>query len=223
MSRRWLPYLALSVVDTVAAGRGARRIRRFTKPALMPALAVAALPGNRANARVRQGAGLALAGSAVGDVALLRHTDGAFVAGVGGFLAGHAGWLGAAAGTRGGEGFVRRHPWLVVPFGAVVAGANVLFLPKAPAPLRVPVLVYSAVLGAMALAGVDAAGRLPRARAAATSAGALLFVVSDTVLAARRFRGLGGAAHRDLADGVVMGTYTAAQGLLAYGLLADER
>ncbi|WP_158884356.1 lysoplasmalogenase [Amycolatopsis anabasis] len=220
---RWLAYAALSTVDTVAAARRARRVRRVTKPALMPALAAAALPGSRSARPVRHGAALALAGSAAGDVALLGDGDRAFVAGVGGFLAGHAGWLAAAAGTPGDRGYLRRRPWLAAPFAAGVVAVNAAIQPAAPKELRAPIAVYSTVIGVMGALAVDAAGRLPARRSAATIAGALLFLTSDTLLAAGRFRGLGGSARRfDLVDGAVMATYTAAQGLLAYGLLGGR-
>ena len=78
--------------------------------------------------------------------------------------------------------------------------------------LLVPVAVYGAVLGTMAaLAG---------GRGGVIAVGGALFVVSDSVLALGRFLpGYEFALH----DLVVMSTYVAAQGLIAWGALADLR
>ena len=78
--------------------------------------------------------------------------------------------------------------------------------------LLVPVAVYGAVLAAMAaLAG---------GRGGLIALGGALFVVSDSVLALGRFLpGYEFALH----DLVVMSTYLAAQGLIAWGVVAGLR
>ncbi len=78
--------------------------------------------------------------------------------------------------------------------------------------LLVPVAVYGAVLGTMAaLAG---------GRGGVIAVGGALFVVSDSVLALGRFLpGYEFALH----DLVVMSTYLAAQGLIAWGVLVGLR
>ena len=216
--QRWLPYAALAVIDTVAAQCGARRLRRFTKPPLMPLLAATVLPGAGASPAVRAAAGVALAGSTAGDVALLGRGERAFLAGVGGFLVAHAGWLAACAAVPGSGGTLRRRPAMARPFVATYGAAAALLAPRAGR-LRGPVLGYAAVLTAMGATALDTAGRLPAPRARAVTAGALLFLFSDAVLAANRFGG------RPLpgADAAVMATYTAGQALLAAGLLGPPQ
>lgn len=101
-------YVALSAADTVLAGLGARRLRRLTKPLLMPTLARGLLaatspsdgpsdpgttggPDRRARAVRATLAAQALSGG--GDVALLGRGDVAFLTGLSSFLAGHGAYV----------------------------------------------------------------------------------------------------------------------------------
>lgn len=199
MRRLLLPlYACLSLADAVLAERGSRRLRRFTKPLLMPLLVaeVVAREGQGADKRVVAGLGLSWAG----DVALMKPGDAAFGAGLASFLAAHACYLGAFRSRRaepvGGRALkvVYLVTWLVL---------NALLLPRA-GKLRIPVFVYGTALAAMAAAAADTGSP-------ALAAGGAAFLVSDSVLALNRFD----AADIPAAGAVVMLTYTAAQALIA--------
>lgn len=193
---RWgsVGYGVLAGVDTALAATGRRRARRITKPLLMPVLAVDAdRPTRRA---------LALSGA--GDIALLGDGHRAFRVGLTSFLAAHGAWALALRGRDGG-GALRRRPALAVPHLLAWAGLNRV-LWRRTGPDRLPVLAYSTVLTAMALVALDTGDR----RAAT---GGALFMASDGLLALERFAGVPMPAH----EGLVMATYTAAQGLLAAG------
>ena len=199
-------YVVLAVADTLLAARSddaAARARKVTKPLLMPALMV-----GRSGATRR-----ALALSGGGDVALLGRTDAAFTAGLGAFLAGQLAWVKALRARRGPHaGLLARHPVVAVPYVAAAVGLNAYLWRKALARKAAadaakdlaPVAVYSAALTAMALAAADTGEPL-------TAAGGALFLASDGLIALERFGGVSLPAH----DAWVMGTYTAAQGLLA--------
>jgi uncharacterized membrane protein YhhN len=187
-------YAALAVVDAALAATDRLRARRLTKPLLMPVLAV----GRR---RPTQRA-LALSGA--GDVALLGHGDTAFTAGLGSFLGAHLAWIADLRGRPGG-GRVTARPALALPYVAAWTALNAVLWPRTGRD-RVPVLVYSAVLAAMAVTALDTDD--PRA-----ALGGVLFMGSDTLLALERFAGVHLPAH----EGLVMATYTAAQALLAAG------
>lgn len=190
--RRW-GYLGLAVADASLALAGATRARRLTKPALMPVLMVGRdRPTQRA---------LALGGA--GDVALLFPTTPAFAVGLSCFLAGHLSWVAALRGRPGQARVVSRHPLVVVPYVATWAGLNAYLWPRTGS-LRIPVLAYSTALGGMALVALDTGH--PRA-----SLGGALFMLSDSLLALKRFGGL----RIPLQEATVMATYTAAQYLLA--------
>jgi uncharacterized membrane protein YhhN len=195
-------YAVAAAVDTALAARqdgaGPDRARWLTKPLLMPLLAVGRDRPTQA----------ALGLSTVGDLALLRTSERAFLTGLGSFLAAQVAWVRALR-ERPGGGAVSARPALALPYVAVWAGMNAVLWPRAGKD-RVPVAVYSAVLTAMAVAARDTGD--PRA-----AAGGALFLASDGLIALDRFAGVSLPRH----EGWVMGTYTAAQALLAAGGTAD--
>lgn len=145
-------------------------------------------------------AGLAL--SLIGDVFLMLPKD-RFVAGLVSFLLAHLCYIAAFA-----SGGVDLHWWVALPL-AVYASLLLRALLPHTGTLRTPVIVYAAVLMAMAWLAVErAAAGAPGGALAA--AGALLFVASDSALALDRFRGRFRHAHA-----VVLATYYAAQTLIA--------
>jgi uncharacterized membrane protein YhhN len=185
-------FVTVAMTDIALAARGSHGLRRLSKPLLMPAL----LP-NRDWATAR-----ALLLGWVGDVALLGESSAAFTGGLGAFLVGHVAWIDALR-RRPGNRLVRRHPEAAIPYLVAWAGFNA-FLWSRTGGDRYPVVAYSAVLAAMALVALNT-GRAP------TAAGGALFLVSDGLLAVKRF----GGVEFPASEGVVMATYTAAQALLA--------
>ena len=185
-------FVVLAATDTVLAGMGRDRLRRLTKPLLMPVLMAGSDHASRR----------ALAFGAVGDAALLRTGDAAFTAGLVSFLAGHVAWI-AALRQRPGGGRLRSRPALALPYLAAFGLLNV-YLWQRTGKDRIPVLGYSTALLAMALAALDTGS--PRA-----AAGGALFMLSDSMLALEKFAGIQFPAH----EGLVMATYASAQALLA--------
>jgi len=198
-------YAAVAAADVVlAAGGGRRSARRLTKPALMPLLmahVATSEDGDGTKPLVLAGLGL----SCAGDVALLGEGEGPFAAGLGSFLAAHLCYLAAFAKRRKGSG--RRVRWPAFLYGLAWVGLNAVLLPKTGR-MRVPVLVYGSALAAMAVAALDTGD-------AKVAAGGAVFMVSDSILALDTF----GAAAIPAADGLVMLTYTAAQALIAAGMV----
>jgi uncharacterized membrane protein YhhN len=123
--------------------------------------------------------------SLMGDVSLLGESDRAFIIGVAQFLVAH---LCYAVAFMGVGGWNARLP---APAIAVIALSTVTLLLLWPTlgSMRIPVLIYTAVITVMvmgALATVN--GSLPANAAAAAAIGAFLFYLSDTSLAWNRFR-----------------------------------
>jgi uncharacterized membrane protein YhhN len=116
---------------------------------------------------------LALCLSAVGDALLLSPAERPFMAGVGAFLLAHLAYAGAfAPGSR----------ISAAAIGVVAAaGAGVVasLWPRL-GPMRIPVLVYTAVISAMLVLGVGSGNPL-------VPWGALLFYLSDLTVARDRF------------------------------------
>jgi uncharacterized membrane protein YhhN len=149
--------------------------------ALIFALAWRARPA--VSVRYRRGVLAGIAASLVGDVCLMLPGD-LFVPGLLCFLVAHGCFIAAFLG----DSRFARPAWPLVAclgYGA----ANLALLWRAiAAPLRVPVVVYVLVLASM---GAQALARGLRGDAAARLAarGALVFMLSDTLLAWDRFRG----------------------------------
>jgi uncharacterized membrane protein YhhN len=184
-------YPLLAAADAALAATGRDRLRRLTKPLLMPALM-------RGKPKPVQRA-LALGG--LGDVALLGEGQAAFTAGLGSFLAGHVAWMSVLRAES--DGFLRRRPLAAAPYLLGFAGLTAYLWPKTGKD-RIPVLVYSAALLGTALAAADTGRR-------DVAAGGALFLVSDALLALEKF----GDVHLPAHEGLVMATYTSGQGLLA--------
>lgn len=237
----WLrrTYAALAATDTWLAGSespDAHRMRKVTKPLLMPLLVGALLTDPDARrSPARESVAAALTAGWGGDIALLRSGTPAFAAGAGSFGVGHVLYL------RTFRRFGRRG-LLSTPTGKTIAGLWLLTAPALSAaawrterPLGPAVAGYSALLCSMAAA---AAAIDPEQDAHARRdllVGGLLFVVSDTLLGGFKFGPAllpaldEGASDESpapapraefppaRAESLVMATYAAAQYLLARG------
>lgn len=221
-------YVALAATDTALAASTdprAHRLRRYTKPALLPLLVAGNPAGDQ---RLLVTAQLA---STAGDVALLRSGDGALRAGMTAFAVAQGSYLTrfvltrrtrtapAATATR--TIATPGLPRLRAAFG-VLAGTNAVVAGVAarrrdPA-LQAPTTAYGLLLSAMALGAFSARGT--RAARILVSAGAASFVFSDSVLAVREHVWPEAPA---VLEGAVMASYTSAQLLLAEGISALPR
>lgn len=210
-----MPLDLMRLAGTVLAGttaalhiraeyRGPRWQVYLCKPlttTLLLALALIA-PGPDARYQSAVAAGLAL--SLCGDVFLMLPGD-RFVAGLASFLLAHVAYLvafttGVPLGTA---------PGLLIPFALAGAAVFGLVWPRLGG-LRGPVLLYVAVIAVMAGQAAARAWTLRTTPALLAAAGAALFVASDALLALNRFR-----TPLLSAQALVMGTYVAAQWLIA--------
>jgi uncharacterized membrane protein YhhN len=205
--------LALTDLALLASGHDA--LRWYTKPFLMPVLAVGVVVAARWRLdRARAALVLGLIASATGDTALLRSGDGAFVLGTLWFAMAQLCYIVAVANAGRGRGLVRRRPWLAIPYAGVWLAGTALLWQHLGA-LRVAVVPYSALLTAMAVCALDLFGRIVRRDALLVAAGAAMFVLSDSTLAFERFDA---ALAPPQAPLLVMLTYVIAQALIVSGL-----
>jgi uncharacterized membrane protein YhhN len=174
----------------------------------VPVIALATVTATLSPSAGGRYAGLITAGllcSAVGDVCLVWPER--FTAGLASFLVAHLCYVAAfASGGAGGMAW----PWLV-GVGVVAGGLLVVLWPHL-GQVRWAVLVYVAVIAAMAWTAARRAGlpTTPAPSGVLALAGALTFMASDGVLAIDRF-----VRRFHLAHAVVMVTYYAAQTLIA--------
>ncbi|MQY24028.1 lysoplasmalogenase [Nocardia macrotermitis] len=213
-------YLAAAAVTVAGALTGRERWQWIGKPALMPLLAADV---------VRSGAALesadrrlllgSLAAATVGDVLLIDPDDDRrLVAGASAFAVMQSGY--SALWWRRGA---RPQVAVAAPRIAAWLGAGALLRVRAPR-IALPLSAYGATLGTAAVLASDP-GLAPGAEVVAGMAlpsadprsrlglGALLFTLSDGLIVVRRLFARSTRARR-ISEGVILGTYAAAQYLL---------
>jgi alkenylglycerophosphocholine/alkenylglycerophosphoethanolamine hydrolase len=191
MRGEWLALaLVFALGDWYAVAAGNSRIRAFTKPAVMLALLAGfTLVGGWQAPTLWFGLGLIF--SLTGDV-LLMLPPGFFIGGLLSFLIGHVMYvLGFMHGFIF-QGWIVLFPLILL---AMIDCLIYLRLRRALLArekgrwLRFPVLIYLVVISLMFLSALLTLQRSdwPRPAAWLAAAGALLFLISDTVLANNRF------------------------------------
>lgn len=206
----WLLPLACALVDWYAVWRGDRRTEQWAKPATLVALIVTALVLGATDDAAGLWLLVALVFGLAGDVFLLEKSDTRFRLGLAAFLVGHLAFV---------VSFVKlgldAPSWA---WGAPVALGVCLIATRQVAPatylrgglaLAAPVGVYTVVIGAMLIFAFDTGVGL-------IATGAVVFAVSDTVLARDRF-----VRPRPWAPLVVMVTYHVGQALIVAGVLTS--
>lgn len=194
-TERRLPLMLFAVaaaVEIVAVAADWTALQWVAKPLLAPLLIWHLLSHGRPDV-----ISLGLVFATAGDVALLLDGQPAFLTGMLFFLGAQLSFI---------AGFVRRSRplwWAYAGYGLLWAVANAALWERLGA-LRVPVLLYSLALTAMAAAAAGVCRRV--------ALGGALFLISDLLI------GLGAADLRAPAHGVlVMTTYAAALVLIATG------
>ena len=199
---------AVSALLAIAADWEERRHPAFylLKPlttALILGAALSLAPASGAGYQLIVAAALAL--SLLGDICLMFEGDGWFTAGLGSFLLAHVGFIVAFL-----KGVTVALPpaWTLLPL-LYGLGLCAWLLPRAGS-LRIPVALYCLVLLGMTLAAALRLQALAGRPALLAVGGALLFVVSDSSLALRKFAG----AYRG-AQALILSTYWVSIGLIA--------
>ena len=160
----------------------------------------------------------ALVLSALGDLFLAEDGDRAFVSGLAAFLSAHLVYVALFGMAGGGGEAIAAEPVRLA--GAVIillfaAGMFHRLRPALPRHLVLPVGLYVAAIMAMGLTAVT----LP---SLAVIAGAVLFIVSDAVLAAGRFLIPAGSPRQALVAPAVWVFYYVAQVAITLGFLLDR-
>ncbi len=222
-------FLFAFILDAIALMTGeilfSKTLIICTKPLLMPLLGAWLWTATRNSGQtgLRLAWLVGLAFSALGDTLLMftgKSSGGQFfLMGLGAFLLAHGCYiLGLRSLMRRREGFVRKNPWVLLPFAIYLVGLLAWIWPGVPAAMRLPVAVYAIVITVMALTVVDVlCGYVAASIFTAMMAGALLFVLSDSLIAVSKF-GYPFSGSRI----AIMATYIVGQWLLARGVREIE-
>jgi uncharacterized membrane protein YhhN len=211
-----LLVVASAMTCITAHYRNQQRLFWITKPLTMVfVLLLASRPALNSNSIYQ---GLLLTGlvfSLAGDVFLMLPSD-RFVAGLTSFFVGHVFYVAAFAADAGPMDAFVREPLLLLAMLAASAGLYA-YLRSGLGDMKLPVVVYGVAIAAMAWQAMARWNETGQLGALLACSGALLFVVSDSVLAVNRFRRSFGAAQA-----VVLATYFSAQCLIALSIGSGE-
>ncbi|MCP2030811.1 putative membrane protein YhhN [Okibacterium sp. HSC-33S16] len=196
-------FIALSVIHLIALLAEWDTVSLWTKPFLMPVLAIAAILTARPRfGRVGLLLTVALIFSTIGDVALLGDGNGPFIAGLSAFLVAHLVYIAAFA-----RAAIRSRPqWWSLIFVAWFGVLMGVLVPHLDA-LLLPVIGYGVVIATMAIVATRCSPRV--------ISGAILFLMSDSILAVNKFVE---TIELPEAGFLIMVTYIAGQALIAWGL-----
>jgi len=215
-----MAYALVGLANVITELASSTTMVHVTKALLMPLLAIwlvaywrATMPDGtgrlpRALTWLLVGIGFAW----LGDLLLIGDGDLWFVGGILAFMVMQVCYI--IAFTRiPGPGLVRAWKISLVPYVVVWLVINWLVGPGAKA-MRLPVLVYSVVLVAMAVVALDLVIRVPRDKGWRVAVGAGIFVVSDGLIALTAF---GPLSESPALSAIIMATYIVAQGLIVTG------
>lgn len=217
MKKIWLPaFFAVAALNVLAEATGNKTLIFTTKPLLMPLLAVwlaVETRGHTASFLKR----MVLAGlisATVGDVLMMfGGQEFFFLLGLVAFLFTHLfyiGGFGSVADWK--KGHLRSNvTWILAFFAFSIAITGGLWA-SIPPGMKLPVGIYSAVITVMALAALNLRGRVRPTVFWLLFGGALLFMLSDTLLALNKFK-----QAREWAQPVIMATYIFGQFLITKG------
>lgn len=193
----------------------------------MPLLAIWLATSLTAQQRSKAGSAfrfwlLGLAFSTLGDVFLMFEGGQYFLMGLGAFLCTHLCYIIALNRWRNGTpGLIQREPEWALPFIGYIIGFLWFLWNGIPAEMKVPVTVYAIVINLMMMSAFQLKSQLRPSSFYNLFGGAILFTLSDSLIALNKF-----GAPFPYAHFAVMVTYIVGQALLANGvrqsIISDE-
>lgn len=109
--------------------------------------------------------------------------------------------------------------WLLIPLLAYLIGLISLVFPALDTDMRIPVAIYTSVIGTMVVFALNRFRRVSDRSFALVFGGAILFMISDSCIAVNKFLCHG---TMPLAGVWIMGLYMAGQYLIVLGMLKNE-
>lgn len=215
-----LAFAAVSVLNLLSVALAYKAGEYLTKPLLMATLGLwyhAECRGRHTKSSLLLLVGLGF--SLAGDVLLMLvgvANPEFFLFGLASFLVAHLCYITSFSQHPGWwQGYLLRRPWWVVLFVLYLA-VFLLFLGEALAgPMRLAVPVYAAVITLMAMSALHLGGRMEKTAVRTLFAGAMLFVISDSLIALYKFK-YPEAAGVAFSLGIMV-TYVAGQYLIVRG------
>ena len=219
--RAFQAFFVVTALNLLAEVISSPMLIYLSKPLLMVTLGLAFFWSVSAQTRFTRLILLGLFFSWGGDVLLMLvnlRGEGYFVLGLASFLMAHVCYITAFWGqVESGKGWLKKHPWLLAPFLIYLAGLTFWWWNDLGA-LRIPVSLYSAVIITMGLSALNLKGSIRERALILLVSGAMLFILSDSMIAINKFKHPFPAAHL-----WIMITYLAAQyGIAGAGIAINQ-
>jgi uncharacterized membrane protein YhhN len=157
-----------------------------------------------------------------GDVALMfQHIAPIyFILGLSSFLIAHLFYsYGMAKYPNFNQGYLMKNKWIALPL-LIYCGGLVSFLWSSLGAMTLPVVIYSLVIMLMGLSGVNMSGRLNTTAATYIIIGAILFILSDSVIALNKFKS--DDLSIPMPSLIIMVTYILGQFFIVEGVVKNE-
>ncbi|MFZ4635392.1 MAG: lysoplasmalogenase [Saprospiraceae bacterium] len=215
-----LLYATLAALELLGEALPVERLVYWTKPLLMPVLALGFLIFTRNHRSFFQTAiAGALVASTIGDVLLmLNPVSGGqlyFLLGLAAFLFAQMQYIGAFGSRAGWHlGYLNAHPLHILPMALYLCVFLWVLWPHLSTGMQVPVVFYGLALCTMVLSAVNLRGVISRSAWRPLMLGAVLFLASDSVLAFNKF-----VYPFSGARVVIMATYILGQWFLVQGAI----
>jgi uncharacterized membrane protein YhhN len=165
--------------------------------------------------------------SILGDTFLMFNENGMggeifFLLGLGSFLITHLFYVGAFLNcNKQKEGFVAQNKWLFLPFAFFLLMNTAFLWNGIPSDLKIPVIVYSSAIVAMAMSGLNLKTRISKQIFQIIFGGVLLFLISDTFIGINKFHTALPSARVLIMIPYLLGQYFIAKGASNLTLQVD--
>jgi len=216
-------YILIGVLDVAIELTGHAGLRYFTRPLLMPVLIGFYISGAGTLTPRDRLVIIALVFSWFGDLILMMAAGSKtlFLLGLVSFLVAHIFYINAyiIVRDRSAKMLLRNSPWLIIPIFVLLIAMLSLVLPAVTSDMWIPITIYTSVIGTMSTFALNRYGRVSDSSFALVFAGALTFMLSDSLIAINTF-----LYHGTLymAGAGIMATYIAGQYLIAKGMLKNQ-
>lgn len=215
-------YLLVGAANLLglALGENWALLHQIAKPLLMPCL-IAFVWLERKEIQAFGWIIAALSFSWLGDIFLMNAGPMWFILGLSSFLIAHVCYIRRfmQGGNKADSTILKKIPWLEALVFAVFINVFLWLWPTV-GDMRLPVTIYGIVIYVMVLVAFSRRGRIPNSSFRIVIAGALLFMLSDSLIAISRFSGPD--VTIPWAGIWIMLTYITAQGLIVWGIRLEK-
>lgn len=211
------------ILHLAAIVTGTPELRYVTKPLLMPLMIVwffLETQGRRTS--VHRIMMIAFAFSCAGDIFLMYTTELHFLLGLVSFLITHVLYIlcfRKEVAEAGKKLLLRKKPYLALPVVALAGALIALVYSRIAPEMRIPVVIYASVITVMVLMAMNRHKCVSTQSFQLTLTGALLFMLSDSLIALNKFYFSDTLANASL---YIMLTYITGQFLIAKGITLTQ-